>query len=84
MNPRVVRVKALQGHCLDLEFSNGEQRVFDCNPYLALGVFQPLNDESRFSLARVEGGTVVWPGDLDICPDTLYVESRPASKHHAA
>lgn len=84
MNPRVVRVKALQGHRLDLEFTNGEQRVFDCSPYLALGVFQQLIDESRFSRVRVEGGTVVWPGDLDICPDTLYLESRPVTKHHAA
>ena len=25
---------------------------------------------------RVEGGTVVWPHEQDICPDTLYEDSE--------
>jgi hypothetical protein len=58
-----------------LTFANGEQAVFDCRPLLEFGVFRELQEEAYFRQVRVEGGTVVWPHEQDICPDTLYVES---------
>ena len=30
-----------------------------------------------FNSARVEFGTVIWPGDVDISPETLYLRSVP-------
>jgi len=84
MNPRVLSVITLPGHRLALEFTNSERRVFDVRPYLTHGVFQQLTDETLFQQARVVGGTVVWPGDLDICPDTLFLESRPILECHAS
>ena len=45
-------------------------------PYLDLPVFQPLKNPSFFALASVSYGTVVWPGDIDIAPETLYNLSR--------
>jgi hypothetical protein len=47
------------------------------------GVFQELRDVDYFKQARPEGGTVVWPHEQDICPDTLYEASErvaPAAK----
>jgi hypothetical protein len=29
-------------------------------------------------LAKVGYGTVIWPGNIDIAPETLYDQSRPA------
>jgi hypothetical protein len=51
-------------------------RVFDCRALLDFGVFRELHDLSYFKQVRVDGGTVVWPHDQDICPDTLYLDSR--------
>jgi hypothetical protein len=31
-------------------------------------------------MAKVEYGTVVWPHEQDICPDTLYLESKEIEK----
>jgi hypothetical protein len=55
-----------------LHFTNGEYRVFDMQPYLKYPVFSKLSNEHIFNLARVEYGTVTWPGDIDIAPETLY------------
>ena len=28
-----------------------------------------------FAMARPEHGMVIWPENIDVCPDSLYVES---------
>lgn len=76
MNPRVQKVVAMDGYKLELTFSNGEVGVYDCAPLLEFGVFRELQDISYFKRARVQGGTVVWPNEQDICPDTLYEDSK--------
>jgi len=62
---------------LEIEFSNGEVRIFDAKTYLEKGVFQKLKDPALFRQAYVAFDTVCWPGNLDIAPETLYDRSRP-------
>lgn len=76
MNPRVKAVAAKEGFRLELTFSNGEVGVYDCTALLDFGVFKELRNVSYFTQASVEGGTVVWPHEQDICPDTLYQDSK--------
>ena len=76
MNPRVKAVAPTDDYKLQLTFSNGEVGVYDCAPLLDFGVFKELRDLSYFKRARAEGGTVVWLNQQDICPDTLYQDSR--------
>lgn len=75
MNPRVTNVVPLPDYRLEIAFSNGEAGVYDCRPLLDFGVFQELRDEAYFRRVHVEGGTVAWPHEQDICPDTLYLDS---------
>ncbi len=75
MNPRVKTVVAQNNHKLEITFTNGETGIYDCAPLLDFGVFTDLRDESYFKQARAEGGTVIWPNEQDICPDTLYEDS---------
>lgn len=79
MNPRVTAVFPLTGHRLRLRFQNGEERLFDCRPLLGPGVFRELSDVAYFRRVRVCGGTVCWPHEQDICPDTLYMDSAPVT-----
>ena len=76
MNPRVASVVPKHDYKLEIEFASGEWGVYDCTPLLDFGVFQELRDVRYFQQASVEGGTVVWPNEQDICPDTLYEDSR--------
>lgn len=76
MNPRVKAVKARDNYKLEIIFSSGEVGIYDCNPLLNFGVFTELKDKIYFQQARAAYGTVVWPHEQDICPDTLYVDSQ--------
>lgn len=80
MNPRVMAVTPISRYRLRITFANGEIGTYDCSPLLDFGVFRELRDESYFRQARVEGGTVVWPHEQDICPDTLYLDSKKTRK----
>lgn len=76
MNPRVVKVIPRDDFTLLLTFANGERGVYDCTHLLDFGVFRELRDPTYFGRAAAENGTVVWPNEQDICPDTLYEDSR--------
>ena len=75
MNPRIQAVQATDDYRLLLQFTNGEQGIYDCSALLNFGVFKELCDKQYFKLASVDNGTVVWPHEQDICPDTLYLDA---------
>jgi len=76
INPRVISVIPTNDYKLNLTFSNGESGIYDCSPLLNFGVFQELQDHNYFKQVKVCDGTVVWPNEQDICPDTLYLDSE--------
>jgi len=80
MNPRVASVDSLSEYRLKIIFTNGEEGVYDCRPLLDFGIFTELREESYFRQVRAELGTVVWPHEQDICPDTLYLDSEKAHR----
>jgi len=73
----VVKVEAKSGYKLLLEFENGETRMFDMSPYMDKKPFLCLKASPLFMKAAVDYGTVVWPGNIDIAPETLYEKSLP-------
>jgi len=74
----VISVKTPDNHTLELVFENGEKRIFDMNPFFEKKPFIKLSNSPLFFKAAVEYGTVVWPGNIDIAPDTLWARSVPA------
>ena len=74
----VVKVEAKPDYVLHLEFENGEKRIFDMAPYMDKRPFVQLKGSPLFAMASVDYGTVIWPGYIDIAPETLYDRSRPA------
>lgn len=77
LGPRVIEVVPNDGYELLLTFNNGEKRKFDAHQILDMKAFAPLKNVSFFKSVKVEFGTVVWPHDIDYCPDTLYEQIRP-------
>jgi len=75
---KVTAVKPCSNYGLLVTFLNGENKYFDMRPYLHYPVFRKLENPGFFALASVDYGTVTWPGDIDIAPETLFTEGIPA------
>lgn len=73
----VVKVQRQADHRLLLELENGERRVFDMTPLLVQKPWLRLQPCHLFTRVFVENGTVAWPGNIDIAPETLYDGSIP-------
>ncbi|MFH1708172.1 MAG: DUF2442 domain-containing protein [Planctomycetota bacterium] len=76
----IKQARPLKNHQVLVVFDNGEERVFDLAPYLGRGVFRQLQDETLFKAVRVGFDTLEWPNGADLCPETVYKESVPATK----
>ncbi len=74
----VVQVEPQEDRALLLVFENGQRRRFDMKPLLEKKPFLRLKPLPLFMKARVAHGTVVWPGNIDIAPETLWDKSEPA------
>jgi len=71
---KVIAVSANRDFSLDLKFSDGSLKRFDVTPYLDRGIFTELKNLDYFKQARVAFGTVQWPNEQDIAPETLYLD----------
>jgi hypothetical protein len=65
---------------LILLFESGDLRILDMNPFInGEGIWGQLKDWDVFSKVRVQEdfGGIVWTDELDYCPDSAYMDSKP-------
>ena len=72
----VIDVQVLPPMALQVRFADGTAGQVRFEPSHLTGVFEALKDSIVFAQARVEAGTVTWPGDLDLAPDAMYAEIK--------
>jgi hypothetical protein len=80
--PEVVELEVIGPHALHIRFDDGIVRRIDLTKAinegpLNKGVFEPLKDPMFFAQAYIDIGTVCWPGDVDIAPESLYADLWP-------
>jgi len=71
---KIVEVRPSDGYRIWLRFSDGVQGEVDLSDLVGRGVFAAWTDPNVFTAVRVEeGGGIEWPGEIDMCPDALYL-----------
>jgi hypothetical protein len=76
---RVAHTEVLSGFRLLVRFNDGTEGTVELADFLnspSVGVFAVLRDEDLFRQARIELGTVTWPGNLDIAPDAMHLQVK--------
>jgi hypothetical protein len=73
--PCVVSVTVCGPFSVLLDFDDGVSKQVNLRQLLKGPIFEPLHDPSEFARVRVdpEAGTIVWPNQADIAPETLYL-----------
>jgi Protein of unknown function (DUF2442) len=90
MFPRVKQVRHLGEYRLELTFTDGTTGELDFRQRVVGrgGVFRPLENVDFFRQVQVdlEAGTIVWPNEVDFCPDVLYslVTGKPIREFEPA
>lgn len=77
--PLLIEARPFGGHMVHVSFEDGTRAEVDLSYLLEYGgVFEPLHDPEFFGKLRAdsEAGTIVWPNDADIAPETLYAHAR--------
>ena len=69
-----VEVRALDGYRLWLRYADGTEGEVDLSHLAGKGVFKVWSDRDTFAAVRIgASGALEWPGDIDLCPDALYL-----------
>lgn len=70
---RIAGVQPLEGRLVRLTLTDGSVVERDLGGLLdGIGVFRDISvDDQAFRQVEVEAGTLVWPGGVDIAPETL-------------
>lgn len=78
LTPDITEARVVRHGVLALTFADGLQGEVDVLDRMRGPVFEQARTPTGFAKLEVDGetGTVTWPGDADLAPDTLYVRVR--------
>ena len=72
---KLVEVKAKPNYRLWLRYEDGVEGEVDLSNDVGKGVFAYWNDPKNFEKVHIgESGQLSWSDELDICPDSMYLE----------
>jgi Protein of unknown function (DUF2442) len=77
--PLLIDAKPAEGYVVHVRFEDGLTTDVDLSYLLDYGgVFEPLRDPEYFRQLRAnpEAGTIVWPNEADVAPETLYAHAQ--------
>ena len=77
--PLLVEARPLDGYTVHVRFDDGTAADVDLSYLVDYGgVFEPLRDPDFFRKLRAdaEAGTIVWPNEADIAPETLFAQAQ--------
>ena len=71
---KAVQASPLEGFRLWLKYEDGIEGIVDLSDLAGRGVFKAWSEGNIFDAVAIrESGAIVWPGEIDLCPDALYI-----------
>jgi len=71
---RPVEVRPLAPYRIWLRYQDGSEGEVDLSHLAGRGVFSAWEQEGVFAQVKLGShGQMEWPGELDLCPDALYL-----------
>ena len=72
---KIIEISPREGFKLFLGYDDGVTGVVDLSSLAGRGVFASWLEPHIFQQVRLtEAGALEWPGEVDLCPDALYLE----------
>lgn len=73
---KLADIKAFPDCKLWLKFDDGLEGTVDLSHLVGQGVFKIWEDKEIFTAAHIdmESGAIAWAEQVDICPDSLYLQ----------
>ena len=72
---RIIKVKPQSQYKIWIQFKDGIEGVVDVSHLLNKGVFKKWKTPGEFEKVEIgSSGELRWGDELDLCPDTLYME----------
>ena len=80
---RISEVQPLEGRSVQLTLTDGSVVERDLSALLdGVGVFERISfDDDAFREVYVDYGTLAWPGEVDIAPETLIWDGPDPADH---
>ncbi len=73
--PQLITAEALSNFRVRLSYDDGITGEVDLSPLVGRGVFAAWNDVASFNQVRIgEFGELVWDNNIELCPDSLYLQ----------
>lgn len=82
LRPTAIDVSPLDEYKILIIFNNGEKKILDLSDRINHPFFASLKEKKVFKTVHVNGITVEWEGEIDICPDELYYDSEAIKKEN--
>lgn len=71
---KATEVRPLDGYRIWLRYADGVEGEVDLGDLAGRGVFKAWAARKVFESVHIdESGAIAWQGDLDLCPDALYL-----------
>jgi Protein of unknown function (DUF2442) len=75
----LIEATPTEGYAVRVRFEDSTSADVDLSYLLDYGgIFEPLRDPEYFRQLRADpdAGTIVWPNEADIAPETLYAHTQ--------
>jgi hypothetical protein len=72
---KITHVNVLKDYHLEIRFDDGVSGIVDLSGLAGKGVFSIWNDYGQFEKVQIAPtGELIWNGQVDLCPDSLYMK----------